>query len=172
MEVSSLQRNKPHLESVLGPLSDEDDLRIRSLLDEVDRVLLEIAGNFGRSCAGWEGTGLELNWYASGQVSISSSVGAAASSGCVEFGIELQPLWCFGNKSSNLAWDIETTISADCSHSNDHGGMDAVHETTVRVESAIDAAIAMRSAVDDLQRIAKEYSLEHWLELASDRVIL
>jgi len=172
METSSLQKNRPHLESVFGALSDDDHSYIRSLLSEVDVILLQMARYFGRDSAGWEGTGLDLSWMASGQVHIGSYVSASTGSSCVDFGIELRPTWCFGEKSSSLAWDIETTVSADCSHSNDHGGMDVVHETTVRVELAIDAVIAMRSAVDDLQRIAKGYPLEHWLELASDRVIL
>jgi hypothetical protein len=59
MQTSSLRKNRPHLESVLGPLSVEDDSRVRGLLDEVDGVLLELARHFGQDRAGWEGTGLE-----------------------------------------------------------------------------------------------------------------
>ena len=169
METSSLQKNQPHLESVLGALSDKEDSQVRSLLSEVDRVLLGIAKGFGRSTAGWEGTGLDLTWNASGQVYIGSFVSAAKGHSCVDFDIELRPTWCHREKSPKLMWDINTSVSADCSHSRDHGGMDVVHEVTVRVGTALDAAIAMRSAVDDLRRIAEELPLEHWLHLASDQ---
>lgn len=167
METSSLQKNQPHLESVFGALSEENDSHIRSLLSEVDGVLLDIAKHFGRNGAGWEGTGLDLKWYPSGQISIGSYVSAVTGSSCVDFGVEVSPSWCFGEKASKLTWDIEISVSADCSHTIDHGGMDVVHEVTIRVETAIDAAIAMRSAVNDLQRLAKDFPLEHWLELAS-----
>ncbi len=86
METSSLQKNRPHLEAVLGPLSSEDDAKIRAIFDDVDAVLLGIARHFNRDRAGWEGTGLELTSMASGQVAISSHVGACVDDGkCVDF---------------------------------------------------------------------------------------
>jgi len=117
MEVSSLQKNRPHLESVLGPLSPEDNFEIRKILDEVDNVLLEIAAYFGHDRAGWEGTGLELTWIQSGQAAISSSVGASNLAGeSVDFRIELRPSWYFGEKLSKLGFDVELSVSADCRH--------------------------------------------------------
>lgn len=40
METSSLRKNRPHLEAVLGPLSAADDASVRAVFDEVDGVLL------------------------------------------------------------------------------------------------------------------------------------
>lgn len=168
MQVSSLQKNRPHLESVLGPLSDEEDSKIRTLLSEVDGVLLEIAHHFGSEGAGSEGTGLELAWIPSGQVYISSYVGTSTKRACIEFGIELWPSWAYGNRTSTLTWNIETTVRADCQHRVDHGGMDVVHEVSVRVESALEAALALQSASHDLRNLALAFPLEHWEELASN----
>jgi hypothetical protein len=169
METSSLQKNQPHLESVLGPLSAEDDSKIRRILSEVDTVLLEIASHFGRDRAGWEGTGLELSLVQSGQVAISSNVSSSTPKGdCVDFCLELRPSWYFGERSSVLTWDIEFSIEADCRHSVDHSHMHTVNEVSVRVESAIDAAQKLQAAGLELKRLASEFSLEHWLEMASD----
>jgi hypothetical protein len=169
MDSSSLQKNQPHLEAVLGPLSAEDDSKIRTILSDVDTVLLEIASHFGRDRAGWDGTGLELTWIQSGQVGISSYVGACTPKGeWIDFGIELRPSWYFGERSSALKWDVESTVAADCRHAEDHSHMHTVHEVVVRTESAIDAAMELLNAVRELRRLAMEFPIEHWLELSSD----
>ena len=46
MKTSSLQNNRPHLEAVLGPLSSNDDAKIRAIFAEAEVVLLEIANHF------------------------------------------------------------------------------------------------------------------------------
>ena len=169
MERSSLQKNRPHLDAVLGPLSAEDDSKIRTILSEVDTVLLEIAHHFGRDRAGWEGTGLELTWMQSGQVAISSHVGAFSQKrGCIDFCLELRPSWYFGEKSSVLMWDIEASVEADCGHTVDHSHMHTVHEVSVRKKSAVEATLELKTAVRELQRLATEFSIEHWLALSSD----
>ena len=168
METSSLQKNQPHLESVFGPLSVEDNSEIRTILSEVDKVLVQIAHHFGHDRAGWEGTGLELTWNQSGQIAISSNVGSSNQKGeCVDFCVELRPSWYFGERSPLLTWDVEASVEADCRHSADHGHMHTVNEISVRIESPIDAALKLLTAARELQKLA-EISLEHWLELASD----
>jgi len=64
METSSLKNNQPHLESVFGPLSEEDDSRIRTILEEVDAILLEIAHHSrpGRMGKHWAGTKMDAIW--------------------------------------------------------------------------------------------------------------
>ena len=169
MDTSSLQKNRPHLEPVLGPLSFEDDAKIRTIFDEVDVVLLEIAHYCHRDRAGWEGTGLELTLAASGQVAISSHVGACIDGGkCVDFGIELHPSWYFGERSPTLTWDVATEIYADCQHAAVHSSMDTVHENSTRSATSVEAAAALLAAARDLLRLATDFPLEHWLELASD----
>src|SRR5262245_25837902 len=117
MKTSSLQKNRPHLEAVLGPLSSDDDAKIRGIFAEVDVVLLEIANHFHRDRTGWEGTGLELTWAESGQVSISSHVGASIERAkCVDFLVELRPSWYFGQRSPTLTLEVDTEIYADCQH--------------------------------------------------------
>jgi len=169
METSSLRNNRPHLEAVLGPLSADDDANIRAIFDEVDGILLDIARHFHRDTAGWKGTGLELTWMASGQVEISSHVSACIVDGkeCVDLCITLQPSWYFGERSSTLTWAIETEIVASCRHVIQHT-MKTVYETFFRATSALAAAAALRTAVQDLQLQATNFPVEHWLELASD----
>ena len=169
MNTSSLQKNRPHLETVLGPLSSEDDAKIRAIFAEADMLLLEIAHHFHHDRAGWEGTGLELTWAASGQVSISSNVGARVQDGkCVDFGVELRPSWYYGDRSPSLMWEVETEIYADCQHAVDHGSMDLVHETSTRIANSKEAAAALLSQVRELLALATDFSLAHWLALASD----
>lgn len=170
METSSLRKNWPHLEAVLGPLSAQDDASVRAILDEVDGVLLEIARHFDQDGAGWEGTGLELTWAPSGQVAISSHVGACTEGRkCVDFCIELRPSWYFGERSSTLRWEIATEIYADCQHAVDHGSMETAHKASARAVTALEAAAAMRTAARELLRRATEVPLEHWLKLAAER---
>jgi hypothetical protein len=167
MKTSSLRKNQPHLEAIFGALSAEDDSKIRSILKDADEVLLEIANHYGRDRAGWEGTGLELTWMESGQVAISSFVGACiARGGCVDFTIDLQPSWCYGEKASTLSWNIESGIEADCGHADDHGGMHRVHEVVARSNTPIEAAIEVLNAVRELRRLATAFPLEHWLEMS------
>jgi hypothetical protein len=168
MQSASLQKYQPHLESVLGPLTEEDDSKIRSIFREIDGVLLEIAHHFGHNRAGWEGTGLELTWTKSGQTAISSNVGASNEEGeCVDFCVELRPSWYFSEKAALLKWDVESSVEADCLHSVDHAHMHTVNEVLVRIDSPIDAALALLEASRELQRLAV-VPLGYWLELASD----
>lgn len=169
MEVASLEKYQPYLGSVFGALSERDTSEIRAIFKEVDRVLLDISGHFGRNRAGWEGTGLELTWSQSGQTGISSNVGASTKTGdCVDFCLELRPSWHFGEMSEVLTWDIETSIEADCKHTIDCAHMHTVDETVVRVETAIGSAKELLSAVRRLRSQAIDHPLEYWLELASD----
>ncbi len=168
MQTSSLQKNRPHLEAVFGPLAFEDDAKIRAIFDQVDAVLLEIAHHYHRDRAVWEGTGLELIWMPSGQVSISSYVGACVGAECVDFCLELQPSWYFSERSPTLTWEVVTEICADCRHAVDHCSMHTVHETSTRLANAVEAAAALLSAVRELLRLATDFPLEHWLELTSE----
>jgi len=170
MEVSSLKKYRPHLEAVLGPITAEDDVKIRTVLDEVDQIMLGIARHFGRERAGWEGTGLELTWMESGQMAISSYVGACTKKGgCIDFCLELLPSWYSGDKSSTLSWVVELSVAADCSHAMDHSHMHTVHEVSVRANSALLASTTLRSEACELQRLATDFPVEHWLSLASDK---
>jgi len=172
VETSSLRKNQPHLEAVLGPLSAQDDASIRAIFDDVDGVLHELARYFGRDGAGWEGAGLELSWMPSGQLDISSHVCAGIDgSKRVDFCIELRPSWYFGEKSSTLSWEIETVIWADCQHSVDHHSMEDVHESSLRAATALEAATALREASRELLRLGTSFPLEHWLKLASDDAV-
>jgi hypothetical protein len=170
MQTSSLRKNRPHLESVLGPLSKDDDASIRFKFDEVDGILLSVARRFGRTSAGWEATGLELSWMPSGQTAISSFVSASIDDKCIDFCIELRPSWHYGDRSPTLTWKIVTEIYADCQHSVDHGGMDTVHESSHYVTTPLDAANALHTSACELLRLAAAFPLEHWLALASDHL--
>ncbi len=169
MQHASLQKYSPRFEGVLGPLSEQDDYTIREIFRSIDETLLELARHFEREEAGWEGTGLELSWYPSGETSIGSYVSTSKveDGTCVDFGIEIRPSWCSGERSSRLLWDVELNINADCGHAVYCGHMHNVHESVVRVGSPISAVETLRNAVHELQRLATEFPLEHWLELAA-----
>lgn len=144
---------------------------MRSIFDEIDAVLLEMARHFGRDGAGWERTGLELTWLVSGQVAIGSHVDACRDgTRCVDFCVELRPSWYFGERSSTLSWEISTEIQADCQHAGDHGTMETVHQASARAVTALEAAATLRAAVRELHGRATALPLEHWLHLASDPV--
>jgi hypothetical protein len=111
----SLATSRPLLDGVFGPLTHEDDAQIRSVFDAVDDQLLSLARRFGANRAGWEGTGLELCWLASGQLLISSFVETTdASEHAAAFLVELVPSWCHGDRSGDRGWIIEATIQVDC----------------------------------------------------------
>jgi hypothetical protein len=169
MKTSSLQNNRPHLEAVLGPLSSDDDAKIRAIFAEAEVVLLEIANHFHHDRAGWEGTGLELTWAESGQVSISSHVGASVEGAkCVDFLVELRPGWYSGHRSSTLTWEVDIEIYADCHDAVNHSSLELVHEASARFASPVEAARGVLSGARELLRLATNFSLEHWLELTSD----
>ncbi|MBK9259281.1 MAG: hypothetical protein IPM54_05540 [Polyangiaceae bacterium] len=168
MQSSSLKKYRPHLEAVLGAISAEDDVSIRAILDEVDEILIGVARYFGYERAGWGGTGLDLTWMESGQMAIRSHVGTCLQTGCVDFRLELRPSWYFGERSSALSWFVEASVAADCSHTDDHSHMHTVHEVSVHATSAVDASTALRSAAQELKRLATDFPIEHWLSLASD----
>lgn len=169
METSSLRKHRPHLESVLGPISPQEDASLQAIFDEVDGILLEIARHFGLDRAGWEGTGLELTWMQSGQVDISSHVSACIQGNkCVDFCIELRPSWFFGEKTATTTWEIAATIFADDQNA---AGMHAVHKESAHALSALEAAAALRVAVHKLLRLATEFPLEHWLRRAGNQHI-
>src|SRR5262249_2269703 len=167
---SSIAKEQPHLQAVFGVLSAADDDLIRNIFRQTDLSLLELARHFGRQRAGWGGTGLELIWLPSGQIEISSFVGAAPDgSRCVDFLVSLTPTWVYHDFPSELAWDIEAQIQADCQHVIDHRAMHLVHEMPTRRERApIDAAQALRVMAAELLVLGQSTPLEHWLQLAGD----
>jgi hypothetical protein len=168
MQTSSLHENRPHLESVLGPLSEQDDVTVRAIFGEVDAVLLELARQFN-SRAGWEGTGLDLVWLPSGQVSIRSYVGKCIDrSKCVDFEIELWPSWIYGRRASTVSWEAEIGVYADCQHAVNCRCMHLVHSATLVTTTALEAAQALRTQVGELRRWATEFPSEHWLRMAGD----
>jgi hypothetical protein len=164
METCSLHIHRPHLEGVLGPLSEANDAFIRNLFGEADGALLRLAEHFGRNRAGWEGTGLELSTYPHGQLSIGSNVeGFLDKSSCVAFCIELRPSWCHGLRSPVLTWEIELNIDADC----DGPSMITVYGFCQKATSAVEAATVLRAAAFELLALGTGKTLEHWLHLAS-----
>ena len=168
VNATSIRDEQPRLEAVFGPITAEEDSEIRGILHEIDESLLALARHF-RERAGWKGTGLDLLRYSSGQWCISSFVEPCLDgSRCVGFYVELHPAPLYGDRTSGRAWDIETVIRADCHHRVNHRAMDLVQHTEVRVTTPTDAATALRSAVDDLVRLAEQRPLEYWLQLASD----
>jgi hypothetical protein len=169
-ETVSLAKARPRLEGVFGPLSVEDDHILRSTLSQADVELLALAEHFGRDGAGWQGTGLELVWYPSGRLAISSFVGAADDAGhAADFCAELHPSWFYGEASGEAAWNIESTIQVDCQHTLDHGGIEGVWDRgEVQRGTPTEAAKELLEAVRLLRRLGTEHPLDYWLAKAKD----
>jgi hypothetical protein len=163
-QTVSLALKRPKLEAVFGPLTGADDIRLRQILVEADVDLIAIAAHFGRERAGWKGTGLELEWYPSGQLCLSSFVDAADSPGSVDFCVELRPAWFYGEQTGEPGWDIEASIQADCHHDRGHRGVDAIWtRVTPTVSSPIEAVRDLAEATRELRSLAVARPLSHWL---------
>ena len=166
----SLAKHHPHLEGVFGPLTPKDDRALRATFAEIDEELLALASHLGQRGAGGQGTGLELVWKQSGQLSIASCVGATRNSIAADFCVELRPAWFYGPPTTGDAgWDVEATIQVDCQHSPDHGGMDLVWERgDIRRRTPAEAAAELLGAAGELRRQGTDYPLEHWQSLTRD----
>jgi hypothetical protein len=165
---SSIKRLSPKFQSVFGLLTPSDDAEIRNILNSVDEMLLEFAKYFGSNRAGWEGTGLDLIWFPSGQTKISSFVGAGIDDR-VDFIVSLQPTWFYNDFPTKQEWAIEATIDADCQHKVYCGNMHCVRELpSLTSTNPIDSVKALRSMTTALIQLGKEKPIEYWFQLAGD----
>jgi hypothetical protein len=167
---SSIKKTNPRLQSVFGLVTPSDDAKIRKVLSDIDELLLEFAEFFGSNRAGWEGTGLELTWFPSGQIDISSFVETGLDGDhCVSFVISLQPTWFYSDFPTEQEWKIEAQIHADCQHKIYCGNMHCVYELpSITRTDPINAVIALRDMTAELIKLGKEKPLEYWLQLAGD----
>ena len=159
-EIASLARDHPRIESVFGPLTDDEDATLRSFFAEVDRELQGLAEDVRGGTKG-----LEVIWSRLGQVQVFGDVAARG----VSFDVGLYPTWCFGNRSGEPGWGIEASIDADCQHSVDHESMDTVWDRGDVEMSTPEAAVReLVEAARQLHRLACEHPLEYWQALAKD----
>jgi hypothetical protein len=167
---SSIKKLNPRLQSVFGILSMSDDTEIREVLSSIDETLMEFAKLLGANRAGWEGTGLDLIWYTSGQIEISSFIETGIDSNhCVSFILSLQPTWFYGDFLSQQEWEIQAEIYADCQHKVYCGNMHRVYELpSVTSTRPIDSVIALRKMAIELMQLGKKKPLEYWLKLAGE----
>ena len=164
MQTVSLAKERPHLEGVFGPLNKARDTHIRALLSQVDIVLLQLARHFGRERAGHEGTGLELNWYPSGQVAIGSYVETGdGESHAAAFSLDLWPSWGHEDPSDVAAWIVEATIDVDCQHNTYHESMETVYSRAPgRFRTPEDAAQELLAAAAELTALVTDHPIEYW----------
>lgn len=170
-ENVSLAKRRSRLEGVFGPITEEVNASLRFIFKQVDTVLLELASHHGRTRAGWEGTGLELTLFPSGQLEISSDVGTNDGQGnSVVFMVGLRPAWFHGTSSGEPGWDVEATIDADCRHDKDHGGMDSVFRgEVVHTTDPEESARALLDAAVEIHRLGTTMPLSFWLDKARSR---
>lgn len=168
--TSSLKNLDPKLQAIFGILSKSNDAEIRKILNSTDEKLLGFAKFIGSNRAGWEGTGLELVWFPSGQIEISSFVETGIDSGnCVSFIVSLQPTWCYDNFPNGQEWKIEAEIYADCQHKTRCASMHLVYKLpSVICKHPVDSALALFNITEELIQLGKEKPLEHWFRLAGD----
>src|ERR1700720_4199455 len=108
-----------------------EEASLRAILSEVDDELLRLARHFGRDRAGFEGTGLDLQWLRSGQLVLRSDVAtgdrdAHAAAPAPAFLLTLCPPWTHETAAGLAEWIIEATIELACQHTDDHGSMETV----------------------------------------------
>lgn len=163
-EAVSLHTGHPHLESVFGPLTEEEDAHLRVDLAQVDALLRQLARHFGQNGAGWEGTGLELVWMRSGQTRISSYVETMdEAQHAAAFLLELRPSWYDGQRSGVPGWDIEMTLEVDCQPGVDHESMEAVYERPVaHAHTPTEAVELLLAAARDLLALGRAHPVSHW----------
>ena len=167
---SSIKKTNPKLQSIFGILTPSADDEIRKVLNDTDEMLLGFAKFFGVKRAGWEGTGLELTWFPSGQIEISSFVETGLDGEHrVSFTMSLHPAWFYENFPTEQEWRIEAEIYADCQHKVYCGNMHCVHELpSTTITNPVDAVKALRDTTAELIKLGKEKPLEYWLQLAGD----
>ena len=168
--TSSIARLNPKLQAVFGFLTAAEDTELRNIIRDIDEALLEFAQYYGLDRAGWEGTGLDLMWFPSGQVALSSFISTGIDgSDRVDFLVSLKPAWVDGDFPTEPAWEIEADVYADCQHEIDHKCMHLVDELTViRKTNPIEAVIALRDVTKELYQLAQDKPIEYWLNLAGD----
>ncbi|MBN1373178.1 MAG: hypothetical protein JW987_14675 [Anaerolineaceae bacterium] len=167
---SSIKNLNPRLQSVFGFLTPSDDIEIRKILGNTDKLLLEFACFFGKNHAGWGGTGLDLVWFPSGKIQISSFVGAGSDGGhMVDFIVSLYPTWFYDEFPLEQGWKIEAEIEADCQHKVDCGYMHCVYELPSVISSnPIEAVTALQNITVELIELGKKKPIEYWLQLAGE----
>ena len=166
---------QPRLESVFGPISEEEDTEIRAVCGEVDRMVLVLANHVGDSSFEKRG-GLCLELSSMGQATIRAyTVGIARfESDCakvvvdngmaITFEVELGPGWNhLGRRTGRREWIIEATIAVD-----GDGGEEVVHSLPdVTALTPMEATLALRGSSGKLLALAQKDSLEKWARLAS-----
>lgn len=154
--------DRPRLEGVLGPLTPAAEREARQLLVATSGRLVELARAVGGR-AGWHGSGLELMWIPSGQLSIDCAVEALDAQGhAVAFCVDLMPGWFYGVAEPSPRWTVERRIQVDCRHAADHRMMEPVLEVVEDAADALGAVHALADSVEQLIRCATAHPLEHW----------
>ena len=167
---SSIKKLNPRLQSVFGHLTPSEDIEIRKILDSTDELLLEFAYFWRKDHAGCEGPGLDLNWFPSGQIVISSSVSAGSDGDhMVSFLVSLYPTWIYGDFPLE-GWQVEAEIEADCQHKIYCGYMHCVYKLpSVISANPIEAVTALHNITAELIQLGKEKPIEYWLQLAGEK---
>jgi hypothetical protein len=162
---ASLAKYQPRLQSIFGWIDQGQDEYLRGTLAKVDSELSRIARHFGR-----DSRGLQMNWYESGQMSISGDVGTSDSeSHAVDFIVELRPSWMHEEPSRTNEWVIETEIYVDCQHMPDHGSMDNVYDRIHRQQTPEGAVDQLLDAARQLVALATDHPVEYWASKAKSQ---
>jgi hypothetical protein len=153
------------LERLFGLVGPADVEAIRRIFGEVNETLAAWAWDFSDSLPGRTGchllerSGTTISGY------VSHSVDGSGHR-IIEFYVALHHT--SEAESGEPLWVIESDIHADCQHKEDHGGMDMVYDRTATASTPLEAAAALRVAVDDLARLARTTPVGTWLQRASD----
>jgi hypothetical protein len=167
-ESVSITGEGPRLEGVLGPMAPAEEADVRRRVVEAGTRLAELARQL-RGRVGWHNQGLELEWMASGQLSITTAVEVVdRDKNAIAFIIQLRPGWYFGELGDRASWVVELSIEADCLHAVDHKAMETVYDSEIVAHSPTEAAETLAREVDRLIELATAHPLEHWTAQTRD----
>ncbi len=166
VQTVPLTPDGPLLEGILGFLDGEAEVSLRAQLLAAGELLVQTATEQGSQVV-WQGKGLELAWYPSGQLSISGCIERRGGDGrIVAFTAELRPSWFYGVHQSEPSWEVEVSVESDCGADHVCDTPNTVHREVRSVVSPGQAVSALADAVHAIYEFANG-PLDGWLTQAT-----
>lgn len=151
----------PSLKEIFGPLSEEDDKKIRLCIVEINNRLKECASSVGERVH-WKDSGLELEATRTRQVSISTSIPAYLDDGTtISFNSDLYTNEYYGQDHDQIVWKIESSVHIDDLRFP-NSGLDRIEQEIIEAKSPFDAIQALKKSTDLLLARVLEADKERW----------
>lgn len=157
---------RPFLESVLGPMTANNELAVRASLLRSSAMLRDFANHLDGAIHS-RSEGLRVDWLQSGQVNISGyATLTIAGTEPADLWVELTPAWYNGDRQQDLAWDVEVALLLQCQHRDDHG-QQTVNQRTARAFTPLDAATLLEEYTAGLVEWVRAFTIDEWRGLVA-----